>query len=430
MEAYREIGDGIAAARATARLGRVLLETGEIQRATQLLEAALPGAEAMDDQSAMAEILANLARAYMRAGEAGRSVDAADRALTVAERLNLETVVTEGLINKGSALTMLGRRRESVALHFAALELAQGQSDRSVEMRARNNLASALSEDEPARATRMLLEGMAVARQVGDRGMYYWLAGTAGPGLIAEGRGWDAHIPLLEEALETAGLRYDRERLRILLGLFQLSRGEKFNEVVEDVRNLVGDSTDPEDLFTLYMAEGHSALLSGDLDTAFEATMKAVDLKSQNPEIPMVVASRSAIWARNVDRVRRVDRLIASLPTTGAQTQVYRAQSAAALAALEGRTGEAVAGFRDVDSRMREMEQFFDAAACAIDAAVLLPDDPEIRARVEKSRPLLVELRAKPYLQRLDIALAGASPVAPAADKSRAAASPLTPAGS
>ena len=76
------------------------------------------------------------------------------------------------------------------------------------------------------------------------------------------------------------------------------------------------------------------------------------------------------------------------------------------------------------------MEQFFDAAACAIDAAVLLPDDPEIRTLVEKSRPLLVELRAKPYLERLDIALAGASPASSASDASRAATSPLTPAGS
>ncbi|MEO5986501.1 MAG: hypothetical protein ABIW50_01895 [Candidatus Limnocylindria bacterium] len=34
--------------------------------------------------------------------------------------------------------------------------------------------------------------------------------------------------------------------------------------------------------------------------------------------------------------------------------------------------------------------------------AVLLPDDPTIRALATESRPLMVELRAKPYLDKLD----------------------------
>lgn len=38
--------------------------------------------------------------------------------------------------------------------------------------------------------------------------------------------------------------------------------------------------------------------------------------------------------------------------------------------------------------------------------AVLLPDDPTIRALATESRPLMVELRAKPYLDKLDEALA------------------------
>ena len=117
-----------------------------------------------------------------------------------------------------------------MALHAAALELAKQHSDRNFEMRVRNNLASSLSDDEPARSTRMLLEGMEVARQVGDRGMYYWLAGTSAPGLISEGHDWDVHIPVMEEALETATLRYDRVRLRTLLGLFQFARGERIQE--------------------------------------------------------------------------------------------------------------------------------------------------------------------------------------------------------
>ena len=47
----------------------------------------------------------------------------------------------------------------------------------------------------------------------------------------------------------------------------------------------------------------------------------------------------------------------------------------------------------------------FDAETIAIGALELLPDDPEIRALAERGRPMLVELRAQPWLDRLDAAL-------------------------
>jgi tetratricopeptide (TPR) repeat protein len=429
IEAYREVGDRVAAAGATARLGRVLLDTSEVIRATELLEASLPEAEAIGDPSVLAETLANLARAYMRGAVPDKSLEAADRALAIAERLNLETIVAEALVNRASALNLLGRRRESVALHAAALELGQRLSDRNFEMRVRNNLAAALSDDEPARATRMLLEGMELARQIGDRGMYYWLAGTATPGLLSEGRGWDAHIPVMAEALETATLHYDRLRLRTLLGLLQMARGEKLRAIVDDVAELVGNSTEPDNLFPLYMIAGEVELLSSDLEASFANAMKAFELKMQNPEISLFLAARAAIWSRSLDRARQADRLIAELPATGSLTQAMRTHSAAAVAALEGRTAEAVAGFRDVDARMREMEQLFDAARYAIDAAILLPENPEIRALVERARPLLVELRAKPWLDRLDAALAEVPAGSSTGTAPGVATSPLAPVG-
>jgi hypothetical protein len=296
-------------------------------------------------------------------------------------------------------------------------------------MRARNNLASALSDDEPARATRMFLEGMELAREIGDRRFYFWLAGTAAPGLMLEGRDWDRHAALLSEALETATIRYDRVRLRILLGLLEMPRGERLEELVADLTEIVGDSTEPDLLLALYMGKGEVSLLSGDPDTAWAFAMKAVDLKLQNPDVPLLLAARAAIWSRDLDRARAVARLIAGLPGTGALTQLIGVHNAAAIAALEGRTDEAVAGFREVDARVKQLEQYFQAAMYAVDAAVLLPTDPQVRALVEDARPLLVRLRAKPYLDRLDQALAGvpvsaiaaASPAGRATDAAEAA---------
>jgi hypothetical protein len=89
------------------------------------------------------------------------------------------------------------------------------------------------------------------------------------------------------------------------------------------------------------------------------------------------------------------------------------AHAHAAVAALEGRTSEALAGFRDVRATLGRLEQHFDAALRAIDAAVLLPDEAEVRAWAEDVRPLLEDLRARPYLAKLDEALASASSPAP-----------------
>ena len=88
-------------------------------------------------------------------------------------------------MNKGSALSQLGRRREAIALDEAALRMAQVLPNRNFEMRVRNNLASVLGDDDPVRATQIMLDSAEVAREMGDRGMYYWLTtqarGASGP---------------------------------------------------------------------------------------------------------------------------------------------------------------------------------------------------------------------------------------------------------
>ena len=409
IAAYRELGDRVAAAGATARLGKVLIDAGEVQRATSVLEAALPEAEAIGDEPVLAQTLAHLARAYMRAAASDRAIEVADRALPIAERLNLDAVVAEAFVNKGSALNILGRRREAIALQEAALQMAQRLPDRNFEMRVRNNLASAWADDDPARTTRLVLEALGLARQVGDRGMFNWLAGTAAVGLYLEGRDWDAHAAIMQEALESATLRPDRLRLRVLQSLHQTARGERLDELPSEVADLVGDSTEPDDMLAVHMATGSTALVAGDLETAFAAALRAAQLPVQNPEVPLGLALTAAIWSRSLERTRDIAARVAELPLTGAYGQAWRLHAAAAVAALEGRTAEALAGFREARARLLALEQRFDVATWVVEAAILLPAEQEVRAWAAEARPLLEELRARPYLDKLDEVLASAT---------------------
>ena len=65
--------------------------------------------------------------------------------------------------------------------------MARRARHRNFEMRVRNNFASAFADDEPARSTRLVLEAVELARQLGDRGMYNWTLGTPAIGSFFEG---------------------------------------------------------------------------------------------------------------------------------------------------------------------------------------------------------------------------------------------------
>jgi hypothetical protein len=361
--------------------------------------------EEAGDEPVMADALAQLARARMRSGLSESAVEAADRSLAIAERLNLEPIVAEAFINKSSGLGILGRRRESVVLARAALELAQRLGLKSLEMRVRNNLASALFDDEPAEAARTLEDALELSKQVGDRGMYFWLAGTLAASLHEEGRDWDAHEAIMREAFESATLRSDRARLLTLGTLFATSRGDGLEERPKRIREVVGDSSDPDELFQVVMTEAATALLTGDPDTAYSKGVEAADLLTQNPEVGLELAMRAAIWSGDLDRARTVSARVAVLAATGQLTEALRLEADAAVAALEGRRDDAVAGFTAAATRLRDLSQMFTAAVVSSDAAVLLPNDQRIRALAAAARPLLEELRARPYLEKLDQAL-------------------------
>jgi class 3 adenylate cyclase/tetratricopeptide (TPR) repeat protein len=428
IDAYRHLGDARAAQAATVQLGKQLIQGGQVARATEILEAALAEAEAMGDEPALAETLANLSRAYMRAGSREPAMDAADRSLAIAERLNLEPIVAEALENKASALNQLGRRRESIALHESVVQMAVRLPDRVFEMRARNNMAAALGDDEPVRATQLTVDSMEMAREIGVRGMYNWLVAMVALGLRSAGDTWDEHLERMREALDTASVRSDRVRLRALIAGFELARGDGLDEIGPEMKEMVGDSTDPDDRFALLITIAYASLMSGDPDTAYAVALEAGALQSQNAEGARGLALRAAVWARDPDRMRAAAATVADSPSTGAVSQAFRAAAAGAVAFADGRTSDALDALRDSVARLTKLGLRMEAAEMAVDAAILLPADPEVRRMAAEHRPLLEELRARPILERLDAALASV----PATSRAAAAIpveSPSRPAG-
>ncbi len=405
VDAYRELGDAVAAAGATARLGKALIDNGEVGRARDLLASALPAAEALDDGPVLAETLVYLARANMRYGDSEAGVGYADRSLAIAERLNLEPIIIEGLLNKGSSYGGLGRRREAASLLAGALELAIRTGERTVEIRIRNNLASTLFDDEPRRAYEMTVEALEAARAIGDRGMYNWSAGQAGINALSLGREWDRHLPAMWEAYETATLPGDRLRLRVLIGALECERGVRVDELRADITDIFGDSDDPEMRFAYLMGMANALDIRGDHGAAAREAMRALDPPPQSPEVPLQYALRSAAAALDGDVLRAAAHGTADVALTGAWSDSIRAEARGALAAIEGRDSDAVAAFAEARSIAVRIGVVYEAALVTLTAARLLPDHPDVRRWATEARTLFAELGAEPRIAALDAAL-------------------------
>jgi class 3 adenylate cyclase/predicted ATPase len=414
IAAYETLGDPIAALKATARLGKTLIDASEVTQAGELLVAALPRAEALGDEPALAEILVHLSRVHMRRGESDAAVAVADRALAIAEVRNLEALVAEALENKASALNIAGRRRESIALHLAALEILAELGDRNTEMRVRNNLASAYVDDDPARGAQMYREGRELAREIGDRGMYNWITGMIGITALSAGQGWDEALADMREALETAALRTDKVRLRSLMGVLEIDRGIRLDETLAEIEALVGDSDNEDELFSVAMTRAHAAFRAGRVEAAYGDVLEVMEMQVQNPEVPLALAMSAAVALRDLDKVRFVESRLAELPTSGAWSTAQKLEGVGALAALEGRRDDAIAAFREARDTFGRLGLAYERAGVSLNAVILMPDEREVVDWAREVRPLLEELRVTPVLALMDEALARSSIPAPA----------------
>ena len=410
VSAYQEIGDAAGVARAKARLGRVLLDASRITPAIEVLTAATEEAEGLDDPVPLATILANLSRAYMRSGMPAESIAAAERALPIAEAHHLEGVIVEAFVNKGSSLGQSGRLQEGIALLAAAVSRPPGTVDPMLAIRARNNYGSLVGDDDPATADRITEEALELSRDIGDRGMYTWQLGNLAARAFEDGRDWDRYLGLLEDALESATLPSDRGRLLTFITLLSSARGERLDELTRAMHEEIGSDENVDSVFALQMTRAAVELARGEPRAACEAARVVADLPSQGAEIPVMFMLRAALTVADPVLVRDAADRVAALSPGGRLRDIYYREGEAARAAVDGRTDDAVRAFLAVHHELSEMGYRYEAAHSVIGALHTLPDAAPLRTAAEATRPLLEELRARPMLDRLDAALAMATP--------------------
>ena len=349
-----------------------------------------------------------LARAYYQQGpghlELG--IQPLEEALLISERHGVLDVLGRALIAKSNILMSDGRRREGVGLLGVAYDIGRANDLADVTLRAGGNLASNMTETDLAASLQLHDELLAQARRIGRRESVYSLSANLAYSQFLAGE-WDANSDLTGPLL--ADEMPDRDRI-VMLGnasLVPANRGEDIEAMLAQMRQLAEGNAERANLFTSDPV-ANAALARGDLSTASSAFLSiAIDDPSQLTEFGYR-AARPLIWSRDVDAAKD---LLEKAEERGSSTPFASAAYATmkgGIAALEGRTAEALGSYREALRGFRGIHARWDEALTGLDMAQLLDtNDPEVAEVIKSTRAILTELRAKPYLDRLEAAASG-----------------------
>ena len=405
IDLARSPGDLETVGAGQALLGEILIDSGQTAEAVEVLEAAVAAFPATGTDAVRATLLATLSRAFMRTGQPARSVETADLALDLAEHLDLERLVAETLNNKGSSLGYLGRRREGQALLRAAVDLAHAGGFVAAEIRALSNSGAGTEDPRDGRAAYLAARDLAL--RVGNRNLARWSGEAASYAAFVLADGWDDVLE--EHAAEPEddhGSLLDQARHSAILGMFKSARGEPTDT---ELATLDGLSTQVSDHYAAAAAHSLRSIRAfdrGDYASAIDESLLATEDEELAPYF-LEDAMRASLWGRDLARARDIAGRLDALPATGLQIETARMAARAGIAALEGRIDETVAGYREAIARQRAVGADFGTATLALDLVNLVGGGhPVTREAAAEARPIFERVKARPYLERLEAALA------------------------
>ncbi len=405
LDAQRAVGDRSAIAGATAALGRALLAAHRGPEALAILE---PAGLEFGDLTADPSVIAlggQLARALMLEDQQRRAIEVADPVLEAAERADLVAIVADTLLTKGASLASLSRVTEGLSLIRGGQALAEANGLNRTLLRALINHSAVDISRNPRAALESVISGLALARQLGERSPAATLLANGTEAAIRTGD-WPWALAELEAALAEDIEASDRIVLVGTLVAIRSMRGDASDDLAELTTN-IGMATDAILLTSLYIAKAYDAFGRGHLTDARAALSRLAEISSTNQTAAMEQRARAALWLGDVDAARADLAALDEFGVHGPAIEAGRTTIRAGIAALESRSSDALALYRDALREWRDLGLVWDEALCGVDMATLLdPADPEVRAAADAAREILVRLQAAPYLARLDEAMA------------------------
>jgi predicted ATPase/class 3 adenylate cyclase len=169
---FRAAGLTHPAARIAARAAEILWDLGRFQESLQDMDRAFNVLASDPPDADLATLAAQLGRFMYFAGNLDTASDRIEAALDMSETLGLPEILSQALNTKALVLNARDRRQEAFALMRHALQVALEHDKPSAALRAYNNVVDlTLSDDDYVEAQRFAGDGLQLARRVGNR---YW----------------------------------------------------------------------------------------------------------------------------------------------------------------------------------------------------------------------------------------------------------------
>ncbi|MBA3688842.1 MAG: AAA family ATPase [Chloroflexi bacterium] len=403
---HRERSDRVATARASASLGTALIFGQQMEAALELLVPASAEFADLFPDRAVVRLDGMLARAYVENEEPRLGMEIAERVLEAAEHGDLGEILAGALLTKGMALGGLGRRREGIGVIRAGEQLARDNQLDDMLMLALGRRGFLQGDIDVVGGLDAYREGLAMARRVGSRIALLHFINNLGYTAFLAGD-WDEALEQLDGQLAEDLERVDRIALLSNSVIVHACRGEDVTQELAELQRLMGEDPLRASAPPVDDAMANAALANGRLGDARTAWRHLADQDAVNAPEFRYRAARPAMWDGDVEAARTDLAALDATGVHGSVVELRRMTIRAGLTALEGRTADALALYRGALRGWRDLGLTWDEALTGIDMATLLePSDPEVSTVAESSRQTLIRLGAKPFLQRLDAALA------------------------
>jgi class 3 adenylate cyclase/predicted ATPase len=413
LERHVATADRAAQARATAALGRVLLDAIQVEKALALMTETSERLGDLGEEPELVALNGQLARAHLIRGDDRTAVGAADRVLEIAEPLGLVEIIAEALVTRGTALAALGQRYEGIAVLEAGQKLAAAHGLGYSELRAINNLVTFAFLDDPRAGLEACRSGLAVAHRLGEGSSNFLDRLTDMEFRIGD---WDMVASLVERRFDEETEALGRAEALVSDIVLRAYRGEPTEALVADLEELAAGLGDPLGEIFVRSVRSEVAFAAARYDEARRENRRLSEAFPFHYSGVFLAAAHYRLLARDregtaadLEEVERAPEARSRVVDAG------RTTIRAGLAALDGDTAASLRLYRKALRAWRDLGLAWDEALCALDMATLLdPTHPEVRVAAEAGRETLVRLRARPFLDRLDAALARDIPVASA----------------
>jgi hypothetical protein len=180
---------------------------------------------------------------------------------------------------------------------------------------------------------------------------------------------------------------------------------------LEALSKVVADLTEAQAQSSVDEVRASVALARGDLTEALQAARQSYRRYVAPDSTSHITAGRAAAWLGDAAGVKEALGVLQE--QHGRVNDAAGREARAALAILESRRDDGLAGFLDAIRRWQDLDFEFEAAMCALNLVTILgPTSPEARAAGEWAAGLFERVGAEPFARRLTGAMHVATPAA------------------